>query len=266
MTKHSGILVAAVLAAALPAVAEDLTIVSKSTMNGKPLKTQTSYLASDHTREPSGDGEERIIDFKADRTLTLNNKTKTFYVTTRKERDDIAAEQQRQMSSLATKNQKGMKDVSVGDQKKASAAIGSLVGEIDVRKTGTTRKIAGYTCENWMLSFGQLSTTETCLAPEIQIPAQPTQMTHGEAEAVKSTLAILGPLANAGTEMAEKMKNMKGYPLASMVTISAGGMKITSGSEVTEVKRGPIPASTWEVPPGYSKIENPALKTLHSSK
>ena len=35
---------------------------------------------------------------------------------------------------------------------------------------------------------------------------------------------------------------------------------MTSASEVTEVKRGPIPASTWEIPAGYKKVESPMLQ------
>jgi hypothetical protein len=32
--------------------------------------------------------------------------------------------------------------------------------------------------------------------------------------------------------------------------------------EVTEVRHQPIPASTWEAPAGFSKVDNPMLKGL----
>lgn len=42
------------------------------------------------------------------------------------------------------------------------------------------------------------------------------------------------------------------------------GHKSVVASEVTEVKRGPIPASAWEIPAGYTKVDNPMLKALQS--
>jgi hypothetical protein len=39
-------------------------------------------------------------------------------------------------------------------------------------------------------------------------------------------------------------------------------MKTTTATEVTGVSRTPIPASTWDVPAGFTKIENPMLKSL----
>ena len=38
--------------------------------------------------------------------------------------------------------------------------------------------------------------------------------------------------------------------------------KSTSESEVIEVRKGSIPASAWEIPAGYTKIENPMLKAF----
>jgi hypothetical protein len=38
------------------------------------------------------------------------------------------------------------------------------------------------------------------------------------------------------------------------------GRSSTAASEVVEVKKGAIPASAWEVPGGYRKVDNPMLK------
>jgi hypothetical protein len=61
------------------------------------------------------------------------------------------------------------------------------------------------------------------------------------------------------------MKSIKGFPVATSSTVDAGVMKITTTSEVTEVRRDPIPASTWEVPQGFTQVENPMLKSLRES-
>jgi hypothetical protein len=56
------------------------------------------------------------------------------------------------------------------------------------------------------------------------------------------------------------MRDMRGYPLAVSTTVGMMGRSMATSSEVVEVKRGPIPASAWEVPAGYKKVENPMLK------
>ncbi len=62
--------------------------------------------------------------------------------------------------------------------------------------------------------------------------------------------------------MPEKMKSIKGFPVASTTTVDAGVMKTTTATEVTNVSRAPIPASTWDVPAGFTKVENPMLRSL----
>jgi hypothetical protein len=47
---------ALVLAAAVPAAAEDLTMVSKRTRDDEPSDTKTSHLASDHVRMAQEEG------------------------------------------------------------------------------------------------------------------------------------------------------------------------------------------------------------------
>ena len=62
--------------------------------------------------------------------------------------------------------------------------------------------------------------------------------------------------------MAAKMKEMRGYPLAASTSMTIMGRSSSSSSEVVEVKKGAIPASAWEVPAGYKKVDNPMLKAM----
>ncbi|MEP6919293.1 MAG: hypothetical protein ABJC89_26865, partial [Acidobacteriota bacterium] len=62
----------------------------------------------------------------------------------------------------------------------------------------------------------------------------------------------------------EKMKAMKGYPVATSMKMDVMGHKTTSESEVIEVRKGSIPASAWEVPAGYTKIDNPMLSAFET--
>ena len=71
-----------------------------------------------------------------------------------------------------------------------------------------------------------------------------------------------GAMAQSGAELAEKMKAMKGYPVSTSMKMDVMGQKTTSETEVIEVRKGSIPASAWEIPAGYTKIENPMLKAF----
>ena len=155
-----------------------------------------------------------------------------------------------------------LKNLPPAVQKRMDAMMGGMAGAFDVQKTGTTRKIAGYTCENWTITMGQFSKTEECLTSELQIPVQAWDTYRDVAESMKGMMTAFGPMAKGMAQMQEKLKGMRGFPLATTNTISVMGHGDTTTSEVTEVKRGPIPASAWEIPAGYQKIDNPMLKAM----
>ena len=75
-------------------------------------------------------------------------------------------------------------------------------------------------------------------------------------------MAAMGPMAQNVAQMQEKFKDLKGYPMATDSAVNIMGRSTKTSTEVTEVKKGPIPASAWEIPAGYKKIENPMLKGL----
>jgi hypothetical protein len=144
-------------------------------------------------------------------------------------------------------------------QKKMQGMMGAAVASVDVKKTGTTRKIAGYNCDNWTITMGPTK-TEHCVTTELPVPVQTWDAYRDFAEGMRSMMASMGPMAKGVTDMAAKMKEMRGYPLATSTSMSMMGHSSSSSSEVVEVKKGAIPASAWEVPAGYKKVDNPMLK------
>ena len=260
-------LAALVLAAGVSAAAEDLTIVSKRTHDGKPSDNTTSYLASDHVRMAQDEGRESIVDLKTGQMTMLDGKKKTYYIITRQDMEQFKAKMAERMNSPEMKQaEEKMKSLPPEVQKKMEAMMGGVAGSFDVQKTGTTRKVAGYACENWTITLGQFSKTEECLTSDLQLPVQAWDTYRDFAESMKSMTAAMGPMAKNMAQMQEKFKGMKGFPLATTTAVSVLGHSSTSTSEVTEIKRGPIPASAWEVPAGYTKVDNPMLKALQSSK
>jgi uncharacterized protein DUF4412 len=257
-------LAALILFTGVPAIAQDLTVVSKVTRDGGPPQVSTSYVSSDHVRMAQGDGKESIVDFNTGQMTTLDSKKKTYYVTTRQDMDALAARVKEQMNSPEMKKaQETMKNMSPEDRKKMDAAMGGMFA-FDVQKTGTTRKIAGYTCENWTITMGQFSKSEECITSDLQLPVKAWEMYQSFAESMKTMMAAFGPMAKNMAKMQDQFKKMKGYPLANTTTVDIMGHKSVVASEVTDVKRGPIPASAWEIPAGYTKVDNPMLKAFQS--
>ena len=137
------------LALAGPAAADDLTILSKVTRGEEPPTTATSYLTSDHVRVIQGEGREMIADLKTGDVTMVDGRKKQYFVVTRQDMDQPKARIQQQANSPEMQRaQEQMKNLPPEVQKKMQAAMGSLVGSVIVQKTGATRKIAGYACEN----------------------------------------------------------------------------------------------------------------------
>jgi hypothetical protein len=251
-----------VLSTALSVTADDLTIVSKVTHDGGSPQTGTSYISSDHVRISQPDGNEAIFDPKGGQMIVMDGKKKTYYVVTKKDMDAQAAMIQEQMNSPEMKKaQEQMKNLPPDARKKMESAMGEMFA-VDVKKTGTSRTIAGYKCENWNVTIGQFSKSEQCLTNELKFPVQAWDMYRGYADSMKSMMTAFGPMARSMTTMQEQMKKLKGFPLANTTTTSVMGHRSVSSSEVTSIKHGAIPASAWEIPAGYKKVDNPMTKAM----
>lgn len=250
------------LSLAVPSVAQDLTIVSSVTRDGGAPESRVSYISSEHVRMSQSDGRETVVDFKSGQITTLDGKKKTYYVTTRQDMDALAAKMREQMNSPEMKKaQEEMKNLSPDDQKKMDATMGGMF-TFNAQKAGTTRTIAGYSCENWTVTMGQYSKSEECLTSGLKFPPQAWEMYQGFAESMKTAMAAMGPMARSVAKMQEQLKNMKGFPLANTTTVDIMGHKSVVVSEVTSIKQGPIPAAAWEIPAGYTKIDNPMMRAF----
>ena len=233
---------------------DDLTVVSKSTLNGKPGGNSTSYMTNDHVRMGQDDGHDMIIDLKTGVSTTLDHTKKTYYTTTKQDMEQYAAKMKEKMNDPEMK--KGMEMMSKMTE--------GMAGTIEVKKTGESRKVAGFRCEEWVITMNQYTTMKECVTADLQYPARSFDAYKEYSESMKKMMSGFGAMAKSGAELAEKMKAMKGYPVATSMKMDVMGQKTSTESEVIEVRRGSIPASTWEIPAGYTKIDNPMLKAFGS--
>ena len=232
--------------------AEDMTVTSNVVTNGHPAGTETVYMSQDHIRHSESQGTDVIIDLKTGAMTNIDVKKKTYYVMTKQD-----------MEAMQAKMNERMSDPKV---KQAMAAFqgmsASMAASTEVKKTGVTRKVGGYSCEEWLISMGGMMNMTECVTSELKYPVQTWAALADFNESMRKSMSGFGGGAKSGADFAEKMKSIKGFPVATTTTVDAGVMKTTTSSEVTEVSRAPITASIWEVPAGFTQRDNPMMKSL----
>ena len=218
-------------AGALSLAAQDLTVVSKTTM-GNNAGTSTQYVSSTKTRTTDGQND-AIIEFKTGRLVFVDHKKKEYSETTMEE-----------MAAYFDSLQRDLKGNPMFD------AMFGAPDDVKVEKLKTSRKIAGYDCDDYELSMGEAFVFGFCAAKALKSPPQ-------YYEGRKYSFASMGPMGKRYMKMFEEMKRIEGFPLTLEMDVDMGVVKQTMLSEATEVKKGPIPESVFEIPAGYKKTKSP---------
>ena len=78
--------------------------------------------------------------------------------------------------------------------------------------------------------------------------------------ALKGPSSMMGPLAKHFDKVFDEMKKIKGFPIAMTSTVNMMGTKVNHVSEATEIRKGAIPATAFQVPAGYKKKDAPFKK------
>jgi Domain of unknown function (DUF4412) len=245
-------LLLAVAATGVNCYAEDLTVVSNVVTNGKPSGTETSYLSDDHIRHSESKGTDLIIDLKSGTMTNIDVKKKTYYLVTRSDMEAMQAKMRERM------NDPKMKQMMAAMQGMSS----SMAESAEVKKTGVSRQVGKYSCEEWSIEMGGMMTTTECVTKDLKYPVQSWAALADFNESMRKSMGGFGASAKSGENLAEKMKSIKGFPVATTTTVDAGVMKTVISSEVTQVSRDSLPASTWEVPQGYKLVESPMMKSM----
>jgi hypothetical protein len=249
---------------ALPAAAEDLTIVSKVTRGGEAPGTATSYIGAAGVRMSQPEGQEFMVDLQSGRMTVIDGRKKEYYVVTPEDLKAVSARMQEQMKAMEPQlkqAQEQMKNMPPEARQAMEKMMGGLAASVTVQKGGS-KKVAGYSCDLWTVSIGAMSKTEQCLTNDLPFPTQAWDRYREYAESMKGALTALGPMGKGLSDLKEKTKDMQGIPLWTSSTTSVLGKTTSTVSEVTEVRKGPIPESAWQLPAGYKQIDAPFKRLL----
>ncbi len=227
-----GLLISAGWLLALSVSAQDLTVQSKLTM-GNNESPMTQYITSEYARTSSAQGD-TIMHFQTGKMTMMDNKKKQYWESTLEE-----------MAAYWEKLTRDMR----------GTPLEALFGVRDpkLEKLAGKQKFAGYDCERYSLSLGDAVEVDLWAAPGLPAPQR-------YYDSRKTALAAMGPMGQIFQNVYEEMKKVKGFPLSTAIIIRTPMSRTSTLEEAVEVRKGPIPPSTFQVPEGYKKVKSPFVK------
>ncbi len=204
------------------AAAQDLTIVSKL-VGLRGSVTTREHISGSKVRTSQGDYD-AIYDTASGRVVQIDNSAKEYYETS-------AAE---------------IEARSVAIRKRTQQPERAPAEPVTVSKGPIPTSVAGIPCDTYTLESGGL-TLEVCLAAVVA-PA------HAEAQRLALLRGSGDPALQA---LYAQLRALGGLPLTEQRTGRTGEREIRSRREVLELKTGPLPAATFELPTGYKKKDSP---------
>jgi hypothetical protein len=226
---------------ALPAAA-DITVMTRFTLANGDTLTRPTYYSSRRVRLTGVDGKEFMYDSKAGRLTILDHSKKIYWTGPLAQADSIA-------DRMLNAGRKQLAAAAAEDQEAWMAKVQSFNDSIRVTKTENTRKIAGYPTTQWLFSVGSYIQHERWVARSLQV-------TNYGPELEKAIMASLrDPVGRALMRMLIGLREGDGLPLASKTTFQTFTQSGSFGFEAVRVIGESIPASAWEVPKDYVRIE-----------
>jgi Domain of unknown function (DUF4412) len=242
----------ALAVAALPAVAEDLTIVSKETSSNGPEKTTSQFFTKERVRHNMGD-RDTIFEYGTGKITNIDHKKKEYSVFTVA---DMEAQMQKASAEMEKMNAQ-MQNMPPEIREKMEKMMGG--GAVTVTK-GASKKIAGFETQQYTITMGTNMTIQTWNTTALQFPVPEADLKKFMSFAGSASSMTQNPMFKGAAKLAEEMKKIQGFPLARTTTFQMMGKTSTNGSEAIEVKQGPVPASAFEIPAGYKLVDSPVTK------
>jgi len=266
MTKTRLLLAATACAIALAAAsapgaaAEDLTLVFKST-GKQAASTATSYYSTEKMR--TGDAEnETIVEYGPAKIISIDHKKKEYSEITLAEMEAAMKQAAAKMEEANAQMQKQMEAMPPAMREKMQQMMGGAAGAVTVTKGGT-RQIAGYSCQDYTIAMGETMTTKLCATTALTFPAPAVDYKKFASFATSAGAMANNPMFKGMSKMADELKKIEGITIAESTSFKMMGRSMDSSKEAVEIKKGPIPASAFDVAAiakGYKLVPNPITK------
>jgi len=239
--------------AAAPVLAEDLTVVFKSTGAGSS-GTSTQYYSSERMRTHDGN-QDTIFEYATGKIVSIDHKKKQYSETT-------LAEIEEAMKAASAQMEQQMASIPPAMRERMQGMMGGAAGEVTVTKGGT-KQVAGFDTQEYVVKMGEGMTMHLWNTTAVKPPVPIVEL-HKLASVTGPMAAMAhNPMFQGASKLAEKMKEVQGFTLADDTSIKMMGHGVETSREATEVKQGPIPASEFDVAAltqGYKKVDSPLVK------
>ena len=242
---------AAVIAA--PVLAEDLTVTFKTTGTGGD-GTSTQYYSAERMRSREGN-QDTVFEYASGTFTNIDHGKKEYSVITMEEIEEAMKAVQAQMEQARAQ----MASVPAAMREQMEKMMGGMTGEVTVTRGGT-REVAGYGTQEYIVTMGEGVKMSYWNTTDLALPIPEVNLKRLAAFTGPMAAVAQNPMFKGFGDIAEKMKEMEGFTLASTSTISMMGQTHNSSQEATAVKTGPIPASELDLAtlaPGYKKVDSP---------
>jgi hypothetical protein len=194
-------------------------------------ETQTTYYGESAMRSVSA-AQDSILFFSKRKFVSLNHQAKTYSELT-------FEEMERTLGGLADGAQSA----------ETLEAMRQVLGDPDqtaITHVGPGGDLVGFPTEKYLLRMPPNVEMEIWAAPQLELP--PLYFSAMQLKTPQNPLLNVPKLRN-------KMQQIKGISLKTVTTVRSMGVTVQAVCEVTAVERKPLPASTFEIPAGYSKVE-----------
>jgi len=228
-----GVLALAALVGPALASAQDLTVVSTTTANGRQAP-KTDYISATATRTGTGDGGEIILRLDQKKMYLLRPAQKTYSVMTFED-----------MQAMASKAAAALENLPPEAAARMQKMMGGMGGAVTVTHVGPGEPVAGYATEQYHVVLGTMMEGDIWAAPALALPP----MFYDAMKAATPANPILDM-----KKVFDEYKKIKGMPLKSVTNTKMMGQLMTSTTLATSVSKSPIPASTFEVPADYKLV------------
>jgi hypothetical protein len=216
--------------------------------------TSTQYYSSERMRSRDGNTD-TLFEYATGTITNIDHGKKEYSQITLDEIDEAMKAASAQMEEAMAQ----MEAMPASMRQRMEKMMGGMGGEVTVTKGGT-RAVAGYPTQEYVVTMGESTKMSFWNTTELALPVPEVNLKRLAVFTGPMAAMAQNPMFKGFGQLAEKMKEMEGFTLASVTSLNMMGRTHESTSEATEVTPGPIPASQFDlatIAPGYKKVKSP---------
>jgi GLPGLI family protein len=227
------------------AFGQGMTWDSKLVSNGQEILTHTYYVPKKLKTVSDKDGDFTVIRIDQEKIYNVRTKDKTYSVMTFAELEQMGKQMNAQMEQL----QKQMKDMPEEQRKMMEKMLGGKTPgaekepKIEVSKTGEQKTINGFSCVHYIVKRDGKEEISLWVTPDVKTFASMRQ------DLMEQTKRMSSMTPGGFKGLIDAMQKVDGFPIETEM----GTMMKTS---VTKIEMKTVGASEFEVPAGYTKVDN----------